>query len=228
MARKRFESGDWLGYFTSEGRRKEVQMQLQFKSDNTVEGTGQDDFGFFRLSGVYQPTPPYKASFSRTAMEGGEATMNFEGFRESEAGGVFGTWKGSMGNGDFHFKPAKADPVVAKRMKEAARKTQIETLTAMGFPEYLCELALDECKNDLNASIEWISKQIEGAGGGGGEGLGIDTAIGDSTVGATEASSDALQQLKDMGFSQEQASYALEQTGNDVAAAIELLFSQGG
>ena len=107
---KRFASGAWTGYYTLNGKRKDLQMDLQFTPYNkAVAGNGSDDFGFFSIAGEFSPTPPYNAKFMRSDFGQGGNSMEFTGFRESDQGGIFGTWKGTQGSGDFHIKPAAGD-----------------------------------------------------------------------------------------------------------------------
>jgi len=180
-----------------------------------VEGNGNDEFGYFSVSGEYSATPPYSAKFVRSDFGSEGRNMEFSGFRESEGGGIFGTWRGTDGSGDFHFKPSKGNDEVETKIKEASRKSQTEQLTAMGFPDYLCNQALDHTNGDLSAAIEWITKQLSEGGG----------TPEIATPGVPEAPDEMVKQLTDMGFSSEQAKLALAQNDNDVARAIDWLFA---
>jgi len=250
---KRFISGDWVGYYTLNGKRKDVTLQLRFLSGGKVEGNGSDDFGFFEITGEYNPSPPYTAKLIRKDYSDQERVIEYSGFRESETDGLFGQWKG-QGNGDFHFKPTKGDDAAVKRLQESARKSKLEQLLNMGFPKYLCELALQQQPpnaTDLTAAIDFITRQIsagaaddfgggdvEGGGGGGGStsnlgGGGGGGGGGDSSdftfiSVAGEASQEAIQQLTEMGFSVDQAKLALSANDNNVQQALEWLFSNSG
>eukprot|EP01089_Gocevia_fonbrunei_P020413 TRINITY_DN7615_c0_g1_i1.p1 TRINITY_DN7615_c0_g1~~TRINITY_DN7615_c0_g1_i1.p1 ORF type:complete len:160 (-),score=23.49 TRINITY_DN7615_c0_g1_i1:17-496(-) len=158
MATKNFTSGIWIGFYTLNGKRREMTVNFNFGYNGSINGSGSDDYGNFTVKGEYSPTPPYNASFSR---EGEVGQMEFVGFRESSTGGIFGNWKGSSGTGDFHVKPGKDTDAAVKRIKEAARKTKMDQLQGMGFPNFLCEQALDSCDDDITRCIEWITSHLE-------------------------------------------------------------------
>jgi len=193
-------------------------MDLQFSAyAKSVSGNGSDDFGFFSISGEFSPTPPYNAKLTRSDFGQGGTQMEFSGFRESEAGGIFGTWKGSPGSGDFHIKPSTTggDTDTSNRIKEAAKKRQVEQLEAMGFPSYLCDKAYDESQGDLSRAIEWITSKLSAGESHLTEGQGEGAEPDETLVG----------QLTAMGFSVEQAKKALAQNGNNVESSIDWLFA---
>jgi len=105
---KQFTSGKWTGYYILNGERKEMALELQFDHAGTLSGTGQDAVSFFRVAGTYKPTPPYNATLTRTDFQG-NGKMGMTGFRESDTGGIFGTWNGTLGSGDFRIIPATSD-----------------------------------------------------------------------------------------------------------------------
>ncbi len=144
-----------VGYYSLQGKRKQLILQLKFTYNTNIEGTAQDDTTRYTVKGIlfssllsvacsdgrhacvraewvttekgslwheslqlslclclitgkYKQTPPYSASltFMDTAVP--TNTMVCSGFRESDTGGIFGSWKNSQGTGgDFLIQPTK-------------------------------------------------------------------------------------------------------------------------
>lgn len=220
MATKRFQSGKWDGSYMHQGKRNELVLELQFSHDGAVNGTGQDSTGFFSITGVYKPTPPYGATLTRTDMQSGN-TMEMSGFRESASGGIFGTWNGTLGSGDFRIKPSADIAAMEKKLKEEAEKKKVEQLKAMGFPEEWAKDALKETKGDLDAAVEHLTLQLSA-----GDDFGSTPTASGGGGGGDVADASLVSQLTDMGFSADQAKMALQACDNDVGRAVEFLFNQ--
>jgi len=196
-----------------------MTMELKFNGSNTVDGNGSDELGSFTVTGEYSPSPPYNAKLLRTDSNG---TMEMSGFRESEGGGIFGQWKGNLGAGDFHVKPADKNSPAVLKMKEQQRKGKLEQLETMGFEKWLCEQALEESNEDVGNAIEWLTRQTEG-----GSALLSNTSgnVMVSSTGNNSVDEGAVKTVMGMGFPEERARTALASCENDVAAAIDWLFT---
>ncbi len=120
--------------------------------------------------------------------------MVLTGWRESDKGGIFGTWKGPQGSGSYAFAPSKDGSDTKKKLEEAGNKLRREKLLAMGFADWLVEQALNQTTG-LEPAINWITAKLEG---------GNPTSAEDP-----EVSSEELQQLLAMGFEEEMAKQAL-------------------
>jgi len=135
------------------------------------------------------------------------------GFRESDTGGIFGTWKGPGEAGDFRIKPCKDGQAATKRLEEQATKTKVDQLKSMGFPEELATKALNDAKGDVDSAIEALTRVLYGG------------EEATDTGSYQEPSAELLSQLTDMGFSVDQAKTALAVCENNLERAVEFLFS---
>jgi len=134
--------------------------------------------------------------------------MEFNGWRESDKGGIFGQWKGTQGNGSFAVYPSK-DTEAAKKMNEETKKSNKKHLLSMGFPDWLVDQAMVETEG-LEPAITFITKQL-----GESRSLEKDSGVSDAD----------LQQLISMGFDDEMAKQALKAT-KSVEEAANWLFDR--
>jgi len=210
-----FRSGIWSGFYMVNGKKKEINFQLNFSWNNNNEGkmsgNGIDDvLGTFNIDGTCSKKAPYPTQFSFNFRS--IEKLTFTGWREGEKGGFFGTYKGSTLSGSFAFYPLKnVSPEVAEKFKENTNTANKQQLLLMGFEEWIIDEALKET-SELEAAINWITQHMEESGKGGG--------------GSSSPSSDIeekVQQIIALGFTEDLARDALENNGNDVQAAIDFL-----
>jgi len=176
-----------------------VDFRNQYGGLGSIEGSGIDEIlGSFAISGTYNEKAPYPCDFVFN-FGGNSAKMDFNGWRETEKGGVFGTFKGPQGSGSFAFSPAKEGSEVAKKAKENAVIAVKTQLLSMGFEEWVVEQAVQQTTG-LEPALSWITQQLGGSSKTGQSG---DTGDVDET---------ALSQLLSMGFDQDLAKQALKAT----------------
>jgi uncharacterized UBP type Zn finger protein len=97
-----------------------------------------------------------------------------------------------------------------KKMEETANKQRRETLTNMGFPEWLIEQALQDTIG-LEPAINWITQQLDGP------------RASNTT---DDADSEGVMQLVAMGFDDEMARQALSKHRGNVEMAANWLFDK--
>jgi len=193
---------------------------LSFKSGDpkgSLDGNGNDEhLGSFTISGKFSDKAPYAVEFTFTLSNG---AMEFSGWRESDKGGVFGTWKGVNGSGTFAFSPAKESSELVKKYEENAKNSKKEELLAMGFEDWLIDQALQESSTgSLEDAINWITQQLDSQS--------ISISQGShGTQGNGGGDEEQLSELVAMGFDIEMARDALKKTGN-VQAAANWLFDR--
>ena len=139
------------------------------------------------------------------------------GWRESDKGGIFGTFKGPQGSGSFAFYPSKEGSEAKKKMDEAANLQRRQTLLSMGFPDWLIEQALIETSG-LEPAINWITSKLEDD----------HTPSGNPNSNATpdrdDSDSDAIVQLTSLGFDADAARKALTKTVRRTSIPTFFLF----
>jgi len=82
----RFKSGAWSGSRNIGPKKIDVELDLKFHN-GTVEGNGTDEIGEFNINGTYEERPPFSSKLLITYF--GQESMEFNGYRESEGGGIF-------------------------------------------------------------------------------------------------------------------------------------------
>eukprot|EP01102_Stenamoeba_stenopodia_P020958 TRINITY_DN832_c0_g1_i2.p1 TRINITY_DN832_c0_g1~~TRINITY_DN832_c0_g1_i2.p1 ORF type:complete len:219 (+),score=75.32 TRINITY_DN832_c0_g1_i2:198-854(+) len=213
----RFKSGVWTGFYGQGAKKKKVNFSVNFTSSGGVSGHGlAEEAGAFELDGTVQLKPPYSCELEFTF--GSNQKMKLNGWREGEKGGLFGTWTGVGGNGNFAFEPAKEDeqPNMSEMLKEVTKK-HVAELEAMGFPKYLCEKALEATGGSLQDAVEYITNQA------------VEESVGNSPGGHEKMNESdpvdpaMLKQLVDFGFSSDLAAMALRQTNGDLNMALDWL-----
>jgi len=188
------------------------------RSPNRCFGNGKDDvFGDFSIKGTYSDKAPYPVDFTWTFKQTLQA-MEFNGWRESDKGGVFGTWKGTNGSGTFAFSPAKESSEAVKKLTENTKNSTKEQLIQMGFPEWSIDQAMLETTN-IEEAINWITQQMSVS-----EENVNTSSRGDSSV-ESGVDPSQLTELLAMGFDESMATQALVKTGN-VEAAANWLFDR--
>jgi len=220
MSSSKFKSGIWEGFYMLNGKKQNVTISMNFrpKHEETMEGEGSDDIlGEFAVKGKYSEKAPYPCSFTFEFASNGIGKMDFNGWRESDKGGMFGTWKGVVaGSGSFAIYPSKQDSDAALRLKAKANETNKGQLLSMGFPDWLVDQALNETSG-LEPAINWITEQLSKGASGGGQVA--DTEVNDNV------DESSLQQLLSMGFDEGLAIQAL-QINKTVEAAANWLFDR--
>jgi len=221
MSGYKFKSGAWDGYYTMQGKQKSVSLQLNFTTGE-VKGNGSDDYlGYFEVGGTYVEKPPYSCNLTLTYSMVPQ-TIEFTGWRESERGGIFGNWKGVGGSGSFAFAPSKEQPQQSKATAVSktglgVNKDSITQLANMGFPQWMCEAAL-ETTGDMDAAVDYCFNLMQTTN--------TDTSQEGQreTPEHNESNEELIEQLVVLGFSQEQALSASRRTSN-VEAAVEIILS---
>ena len=100
-------------------------------------------------------------------------------------------------------------------MEETANKQRRETLTNMGFPDWLIEQAILETTG-LEPAINWITQQLEGKPSGNNVTISHDD----------EDYGEGVMQLVAMGFDDEMARQALAKHRGNVEMAANWLFDK--
>jgi len=224
----RFKSGPWSGSRNIGPKKIDMELDLKFHN-GAVEGNGTDEIGELHINGTYEERPPFSSKLLVTYF--GQESMEFNGFRESEGGGIFGTWKTSQAtagpkSGDFHIKPKQRSPEETARMQAVAMEKATTQLVNMGFAPEICELALQQNGANVENALTWLLEHGGVmAGSGGGQVVHHTNTV---TINDSKANVEYVKQLQEMGFSAEQAELALTQTNNDLTTAVELLFAGTG
>lgn len=153
-------------------------------------------------------------------------TLILSGWRESQKGGIFGTYKPSAGTGggSFAFAPAKVPeggkPVVSKKEEQL-----IKQLENMGFPTWICKQAI-EVTQELESAIEVCFSLTQSNGNGSAVPQQQEGILANAQGGAaTQDFANIVEKLVDLGFSQEQAT-SVAKRSSSVEDALEILFSQ--
>jgi len=157
--------------------------------------------GFFSVEGIYSEKPPYSCEFSFNFVAG--LKYEFSGWRESEKGGIFGTYKSPAKGGSFAFVPSKdqdKSPIKAAQPPAfTPSEEQIVQLESMGFQNWMCKLAL-ESTTSFQAAVDYCFTLLEGDSSSGGTPSSFespsDSSVGDSSM---------IDQLVNLGFTKEQA-----------------------
>jgi len=195
------------------GKKQASIVMLRFTNGygtNTIDGNGNEDiYGAFNITGTFNDKAPYAVEFTFKFSTG--TRMEFSGWRESDKGGVFGTWKGDLGSGTFAYSPSKEASEAAKKLEQGAKSKMKENLLSMGFEDWIIDEALNECKS-LEDAINWITRQSSSSSSS--------SQTNSSTVQVDESS---LTQLVSMGFDSDMAREALSKNGNDVEQAANWL-----
>jgi len=202
------------------GKKKPMILNLDFSTRNhgTLTGNGSDDIlGFFNLNGTWSEKAPYPVEFSFQFPSNGSAKMEFTGWRESDKGGIFGTWKGNQGSGSYAFAPSKEATEAAKKLEESAKNQTKTQLLSMGFPEWLVEQALLETKG-LEPAVNWITQQLDSGP------TTEKVSSNPSSPSSESVDPTKLSNLVSMGFEEEMAKDALIKSGGDVEGAANWLF----
>jgi len=211
MSGYKFKSGTWEGFYMLNGKKQPAVLNINFKNSytgGTIEGDGTDEvLGYFTIHGTYSEKAPYPVEFAFSFSSNSSAKMDFNGWRESDKGGMFGTWKGATGSGTFAFYPSKEASEAAKKLAETGKQQNKAVLLSMGFPDWLIDQALTETKG-LEPAVTWITQQLDGS-----------SKPKTQTEEGTEVDPNSLQQLISMGFDEEMAKQALQKTGNAEEAA---------
>jgi len=101
-----------------------------------------------------------------------------------------------------------------KKLEEQVQTSKLSQLTAMGFPEEWAKEALNQTNGDVEAAIGKLTNRVAE--------FGTDASFPTND----EPNAAMISQLRDMGFTEEQATFALSACDNNVERAIELLFNQ--
>jgi Holliday junction resolvasome RuvABC DNA-binding subunit len=173
----------------------------------------EDLLGNFSVGGTWSEKAPYPCELSFDFSNG---SMTLTGWRESDKGGIFGTWKSAAeGSGSFAFSPSKEGSEAKSKMEEASNKLRKETLTNMGFPDWLITQSLQETSG-LEPAINWITRQLEGP-----------SSTNNSTNNGEDVdNSDSIMQLVAMGFDPVQSKEALDKHRGNVERAANWLFDK--
>jgi len=180
-------------------------LRVQFKSPDSMTGTGQDENGTFQILGTYNEKAPYACDFSFTYSPPSTVKMEFSGWRELDRNGIIGQWKGTNGTGAFSFAPSKESQEAMKKMEESTKKETKTKLEAMGFPTTLIDEAMQQTQN-LDEAIAWITDKFDS--------------------GPVEVDQEKVVELVGMGFEQEFAIQALQISKNDLQNATNWLLEQ--
>jgi len=231
----KFRSGYWEGTITMQGKQNKLELQLAF-TDDRVEGAGTaQSGGHFTIEGTYSTKPPYGCDLSIT-FSTSKQKLDLSGWRESEKGGIFGTYKSvGHGSGNFNFTPAKLPESLPPQKPASNNNNMIQELEAMGFPTWICKQALDIAQ-DLEAAVEVCFTLMQSGEGEQSNTQGDSAQEGHAQLGAAQVANaqgavtqekdeQLLERLMEFGFSHEQAKFAASQTSN-VDEALEMLFSQ--
>jgi len=224
----RFKSGGWSGSRNLGNKKIDMELDLKFYS-GTVEGNGTDEIGEFHVNGTYEERPPYSSKLLIAYF--GQESMEFNGYRESEGGGIFGTWKATQAttgpkSGDFHIKPRQRSPEETAKIQAATIEKAMTQLTNMGFARDICELALQQNGTNVENALTWLLEH-GGVMVANGEQPRVSNSGPAAPIDESKVNSEYAKQLQEMGFTAEQAKFALAQTNNDLATAVELLFAGG-
>jgi len=209
----KFKAGMWEGYYNFKGKRQNIMFQLNFNlNSSTMKGNGTDDIqGYFTIEGKFNEKAPHGCDFFFNFTN--SVKMEFNGWRESDKGGIFGQWKGSTGTGAFAFAPSKETEEKIRQLEEQAQKNQIETLTAMGFPPELITEAIKQ-KKGIEGAISWITEQLNPSP--------VSTGNTEYTVDESK-----VQELITLGFEEDVVRQALEASMGNVDQAANFLFDRG-
>jgi len=217
MSGIKFKSGVWEGFYMVNGKKSPVVLQLNFQRANgSMNGNGKEEtMGGFTVKGNFSEKAPYPVDFTWTFSGNYDVRLEFNGWRESDKGGVFGTWKGSTGSGSFAIYPSKEGSEVALKLKQESSSAIKGSLLSMGFPDFLVEQAINET-DELEEAVNWCSEQMN-------ESKLLAASTAESTDNE-EVDETSLAQLVSMGFDAELAKQALIQTKGNIEAAANMLF----
>jgi len=231
----RFKSGFWEGYYVTNGKKMAVKLDLQFRTDLQIDGRATMDIGYFQVKGTYENKKPYPCSlFFHLALSDQEPQYKFEGWRESEKGGICGNWclgttetflskkrsdradndtnnytltdtttDASAQRGSFVFTPSDTPNLFIEhpsvQTESIGADSIVSELEKMGFPTMLCIQAAQNSKSSsLSDAVDWITE-------------------------SSFQKQENLKQLTNMGFTTEQATFALECCKDNLAEALDFL-----
>eukprot|EP01105_Mastigella_eilhardi_P006907 TRINITY_DN1840_c0_g2_i1.p1 TRINITY_DN1840_c0_g2~~TRINITY_DN1840_c0_g2_i1.p1 ORF type:complete len:225 (-),score=81.30 TRINITY_DN1840_c0_g2_i1:66-710(-) len=205
----KFRNGAWEGTFTLGGKKKELIMDLKFSGDG-FNGKGQElAMGDFTVTGTVSDQPPFACDAELKFATGDD--LKFSGWREKDTAGMFGSWTGSLGQGNFAIHPvtdiAKANGLLSQL--GSSHEQNLNELVAMGYPKEQCMQALQE-SDTLQDAVDWLTTQ----------------AAAPKEFEEVTPTPGKVQQLVEMGFDKGSAETALKLNDDNLDMAMELLLAQ--